>query len=145
MTDVSRETPPSLFDDPLARRHIPPGEVVAAPDPREAAVAARAAALAAVEEHASEEWKERAWVVLDRYLRSHPEFFVDEFWACTGLDAPRESRALGPLVLRASRSGMMRKSGRSRPSVRSHMSDKPVWHSLVWQLDGACRSEVHSS
>jgi hypothetical protein len=89
----------------------------------------RDAALAAVAANTDAGWA--AWRVLVRYLQTHREFFVDDFWTDTGLDQPREARALGPLVLRASRENLMVKSGRSRPSVRSHLSEKPVWLSLI--------------
>lgn len=86
-----------------------------------------------VEANADDAWKADAWQKLCDYLRSRAEFFVDDFWTATSLTPPRESRALGPLVQRAARHGYMARTGRSRPSVRSHMSDKPVWESRIYR------------
>jgi hypothetical protein len=66
-----------------------------------------------------------------RYLIEHDEFFVDDFWSDSGLDEPCEARALGPLVLRAAREGLMEQKGEFRKSVASNLSPKPVWQSLV--------------
>lgn len=89
---------------------------------------------------ADETWSVRALILLERYLQGHGEMFVDDLWEAyehAGLEAPREGRALGAVFQRAVRLGLMVKSGRSRASVRSHMSDKPIWRSLVlvWPVD----------
>lgn len=95
------------------------------------AVVARDKALTAVEAGADSSWKAAAWKAMVGYLCSHAEFFVDDFWAESGLERPREARALGAVVQKAAREGLMERTGRSRPSVRSNMSDKPVWRSLI--------------
>lgn len=81
---------------------------------------------------ADSDWMDRAWGVLVGYLRSHQEFFVDDFWAHSGLERPRESRALGPLVNRAAREGLMEKSGVFRKSTASNQTEKPVWTSRAY-------------
>lgn len=78
-----------------------------------------------------EGWTRRAWETLIGYLRGHDEFFVDDFWAETGLEAPRDARALGPLVRRAAVAGHMEKTGEFRKSSASNSSEKPVWRSLM--------------
>lgn len=88
-------------------------------------------ALAAVEAAADPDWMAQAWDVLVEYLRTHAEFFVDDFWNDTGLAKPREARALGPLVMRAARQDLMVKSGVFRKSTASNMTEKPVWRSLI--------------
>lgn len=98
---------------------------------RRGAILARDTGMAAVEEAADPNWMDEAWDALLGWLRTHDEFFVDDFWAGTRLPIPRESRALGPIVMRASRQGLMEKTGEFRPSVRSNMTEKPVWRSLV--------------
>ena len=100
---------------------------------QDSARARRDEGMRQVEENADDEWVETAYDTLVDYLRGHAEFFVDDFWEATDLEPPREARALGPVVLRASRRKLMRKSGRSRPSVRSNLSDKPIWESLIFQ------------
>lgn len=92
----------------------------------------RAEALAQVQRHADEAWRRDAHEALVTYLRTHAEFHVDDFWATSGLRKPRELRALGPVILKAAAGGLMEKTGRERPSTRSHLSGKPVWRSLIW-------------
>lgn len=84
-------------------------------------------------------WMAAAWDALVAYLVTHEQFFVDDFWEDTGLERPRESRALGPLVLRAAREGLIRKSGTFRKSVASNMTEKPCWRSLIFRQDSEQR------
>jgi hypothetical protein len=89
------------------------------------------------ERHADEEWKARAVEVLEAYLRTVPEFFVDDFWDDTQLERPHESRALGPLIQKAARAGWIAKTGEFRPSVASNLTVKPVWRSLLYSDQAA--------
>lgn len=121
------------------RVHLPT-QYVAAYDARQAVLAAeqdaarrRNAALIQVEQGADPDWMATAWDALVHYLETHPEWFADDFWAATTVERPRESRALGPLVLRAAREGLMVKSGRFRKSVASNMTEKPIWESNVYR------------
>jgi hypothetical protein len=100
-----------------------------------AAAAARADALRRVEEHADPGWNERAFAALSAYLRTHPSFFCDDLWSA-GLDRPHDSRALGPVIVRASKAKLMVQTGEYRKSVASNLSIKPVWKSLVFV--GSC-------
>lgn len=93
----------------------------------------RDTALIEVEGNADPDWMATAWDALVNYLRTHPQFFVDDWWAETTIERPRESRAFGPIVLRAARQGLMRKTGKFRKSTASNMTEKPVWESLVFQ------------
>ena len=122
--------------------HLPPGQqgayearqALIAADldaARRSATVARDAGMAAVEEAADPDWMDEAWDALVNWLKTHDTFFVDDFWSGTQLSIPRESRALGPIVMRASRQGLMEKTGQFRPSVRSNMTEKPVWRSLL--------------
>lgn len=97
------------------------------------AAARRDAALAAVADAADPGWLERAYEALVGYLQTHGELFVDDFWLETGLEKPREARALGVVIQRAAREGLMEKSGEYRNSVASNLSGKPVWSSLVFK------------
>lgn len=90
-------------------------------------------ALAQVADAADPNWMAAAWDALVEYLRTHEVFFSDEFWSEANLPRPKESRALGPVILRAAREGLMRKSGQFRKSVASHMTEKPVWDSLIYR------------
>lgn len=88
-------------------------------------------ALASAEEHAPIGWNDTAYQFLEGFLREHAEMHVDELWDA-GLPAPPEQRAIGAVIQRAARAGLMRRSGRTRPSVRSHLAHKPVWESLIY-------------
>jgi hypothetical protein len=82
------------------------------------------------DDHADEDWKEAAFRALSSYLRTHPTLFCDDLWE--HIERPRESRALGPVILRAARERLMVRSGEYRKSVASNLSEKPVWRSLVY-------------
>jgi uracil-DNA glycosylase family 4 len=96
-------------------------------------------ALVQVADAADPAWATAAWDALMAYLRTHPEFFVDDFWNATEavLARPRESRALGPIVLRAARLGHMAKSGKFRKSTASNMTEKPIWTSNLYRAEAA--------
>jgi uracil-DNA glycosylase len=98
---------------------------------RHRAQARRDTAIAAVEANADDDWLADAYDALVAYLKRHPEFFVDDFWIGTQLRRPRESRALGAVVMKAARHGLMRKSGEFRKSTASNLTEKPVWESLI--------------
>jgi hypothetical protein len=108
---VSADTQPTLFD----------------------AAAARDTAIARVDEHADHDWKTQALAAVRRTAEQLPEFIVDEVWATGRLESTREDRALGPIMRAAAREGWMVRTDRTRPSVRSHLSPKPVWRSLIHQ------------
>lgn len=91
----------------------------------------RDTALAAVAVNADPQWMAVAFDTLVQWLRTHQTFFCDEIWDA-GLDEPRESRALGAVIQRAAREGLMCKSGEFRKSVRSNLSEKPTWTSLIY-------------
>jgi uracil-DNA glycosylase len=101
------------------------------------AVRRRDLALAQVADAADPTWMEAAWDALVSYLQTHKTWFSDDFWAETDLVRPRESRALGPVVLKAARQGLMKKSGEFRPSVASNMQSKPIWDSLIYKAEAA--------
>lgn len=92
----------------------------------------RDAAVAGVEANADDDWLADAFDALVAYLRTNPEFFSDDFWSVTQIRRPRESRAFGPVVMKAARDGLMEKSGEFRKSVASNMTEKPVWRSLIY-------------
>lgn len=66
------------------------------------------------------------------YLLSRAELFCDDLWAA-GLIKPPNMKALGPRIRAAARAGLMRKSGRTRPSILSKMGHKPIWLSLIFE------------
>ena len=86
--------------------------------------------VARAEAGAKEAWLVLAYAALVAHLRAHGEFFVDDLWR-SGLERPRESRALGAVVQRAARERLMEKTGEYRQSRSSNLSPKPVWRSLI--------------
>lgn len=87
-----------------------------------------------VEAHADERWKEEALDAVRRTCLALDEFISDDVWALTGLRSTREDRALGPVFTKAKRLGWCVKTDRVRPSVRSHLTGKPVWKSLLREV-----------
>lgn len=98
----------------------------------DAAELQRDLALSAVADNSPIGWQESALTFVESYLREHRELFVDDLWSA-GLSEPRDMRAVGPLLRKAARAGLMRRTDRSRPSVRSHLAHKPIWESLIYQ------------
>ena len=98
---------------------------------------ARAVALEQVEDHADPEWKDRALAAVRLTAQSKPEFISDDVWEIGQLDSTREARALGPVFIQAAKNGWIRKTDKVRPSVRSHLSGKPIWVSLIYPLTSA--------
>jgi hypothetical protein len=86
--------------------------------------------LKAVEEAADRDWLEEAYRCLRACAQARESFISDDVWGF-GLARTREDRALGPVFLRAKREGWIVKTDRVRPSVRSHLSGKPVWVSRI--------------
>lgn len=100
-------------------------------DGAETAAERRDAAMAAVSARTDPAWRDQALAAIRRWLETHREFFVDDFWAGSGLAEPADGRALGPVITAAARNGWMSKTDRTRPSVRSNLTPKPVWQSLI--------------
>ena len=88
-------------------------------------------ALQLVDEHADPRWKEDALEAIRQTAETMPAFISDDVWE-RGLRQTREDRALGPVFMRAKRLGWIEKTDYVRPSVRSHLSGKPVWRSLLY-------------
>ena len=93
---------------------------------------ARDTALEQVEHNAEPEWKDEAWAWLVRYLEQHPTFFPDDVWAA-GCPEPREARAFGPLVLKASKQGLIVKTSERRQRTRGNCAEAGVWASKIYK------------
>lgn len=92
---------------------------------------AREKAMQQVEENAAPDWKDIALAAVRKTAETLKEFISDDIWETGKLPPTREDRALGPVLLAASRRGWIKKTDRVRPSVRSHLSGKPVWRSCL--------------
>ncbi len=79
-------------------------------------------------------WKKSADLVLERYLRTHATFHVDEFWKfALPLGLPFGGKAIGGRLLAAAHRGWMTKTDRVLPSNRSNGAGKPVWQSHLFE------------
>jgi hypothetical protein len=101
-----------------------------------AARAARDEAIERVDEHADPAWKEAAYAVVCAIVVEAPEFTTDRVWyelerQC--VPGPREPRALGPVMQRARRAGLVVNTGRMQQSrsVVNHGRLITVWKSEV--------------
>jgi hypothetical protein len=74
-------------------------------------------------------WIDEAFAFVAAYLRAHETLFCDDLWSA-GLRRPSNPKALGAVMVRAARAGLMVREG-YRPSVASNLAPKPVWRSLV--------------
>jgi hypothetical protein len=97
---------------------------------------ARAAADAAIERAGAgsgEDWQRVALAAIERIARSQETLTTDDVWE--HVEAPSEPRAVGCAMRRAAREGLIRKTGRVKPSRRKecHGRDVAVWRSLVWE------------
>lgn len=97
------------------------------------AEAQRNDAVRQADAHAEEEWKTEALEAIRRTCLRLPTFISDDIWNIGELASTREDRALGPQLTRAKKLGYCVKTGEHRPSVRSHLSAKPVWRSLIYR------------
>jgi hypothetical protein len=82
---------------------------------------------------ADSEWSERAYQVVIDVAKTMEEFTPDDVWEA-GLEKPNKAQALGAVMSRAHRSGIIEKTGRSRPTTQreSHGTDITIWHSLIF-------------
>ncbi|WP_133638130.1 hypothetical protein [Pseudomonas syringae] len=82
----------------------------------------------------SASWAELAYGAVINVARTHQEFTPDDIWK-TGLQKPIEARALGAVMTRAKREGIIEKTGRVQPTtqVESHGTDITIWKSLIFK------------
>lgn len=92
----------------------------------------RDAAITRVDEHASEEWKDRALETVYQVCLRKPYLSTNDVWAA-GLERPREPRAMGPVMLRACNLKWCVKTGRQEKSRQSTQNARPlaVYASLI--------------
>lgn len=88
--------------------------------------------ISRADEHAAEEWKEKAWTVLLFFIHNHDTFMAYEVtMAIRELDIPTPTdRALGALIRRAVREGLIEQAGYNN-NVIAHGCPSPIWKSLV--------------
>lgn len=95
--------------------------------------AARDEGMERVDEAADDAWKARAYAVLIRVAVASAEFTSDDLWAA-GLDHPTNSKALGPVMAKGARAGIMEKSGREKTTDQATRQAglARIWKSLIY-------------
>lgn len=100
-------------------------------------VALRDEALERVEANANEQWMHTAWQVLCRVARMDDEFTSDAVWDILNAEHPEvhthEPRAMGALMKRGQRAGLMEPTDKfvRTPRPQAHKAPVMVWKSLV--------------
>ena len=97
------------------------------------AEAARDEAVDRVERNADGDWMAAAQDAIGALVSARQEFTTDDVWAVLsgwGVPEPREGRAMGAVMRRAARSGLVVKTDRVRNSVRAECHARPV---AVWR------------
>lgn len=90
--------------------------------------AARDDALERVEKGAPMQWKDLAEKVVRLFASKGEPFTSDDLWQY-GLPKPREPRALGAIMAKLARRGIIRKTGRYLPcrSATRHVAPVAEW------------------
>ena len=108
---------PTLFDAEAGRR-------------------ARDASMAQVEEHADPVWMSEAESIMRALVTPWTTDVVWETLHRRGIAAPREPRALGPLVMKLYKAGLIERTGRALPTERprGHRNPKTEWRPTALAL-----------
>lgn len=103
---------PTLFDLPEARETT-------------------AQAIQRVGDHADPDWKIRALEAVRAVAERQTHFIVDDCWRF--VEEPREPRAMGAVIAKARKQGLIAPTSEYRPSARvtAHSNPRRVWKSLI--------------
>lgn len=104
---------------------------------QQAGRAARDEAVARVDANADERWKEYAARFIRHYARTHETFTASDVYMAMMVH-PREPRAMGPAMTRASNAGEIEMTNEFRTSSNpsSHAGNARVWRSLIFNGQG---------
>ncbi|MFD3464838.1 hypothetical protein ACFWWM_00425 [Streptomyces sp. NPDC058682] len=94
-----------------------------------AAATKRDAAIAQVDANADNAWKSYALGFIAELSAAMDEFTTDDLWDA-GLIKPREPRALGPVMRRAAKRGLIATTGEFKASRYRNCAPLPVWASV---------------
>lgn len=94
---------------------------------------ARDAALAQVEANADDDWKKRAFAALIVIAKRQETLIANDLWEV--VERPREPRALGPVMMRGHKYGIVEPTSTYRPvpSAKSHAAPVRIWRSLCYE------------
>lgn len=87
--------------------------------------------------HIGDDWNERAFEAVQQAARVMKFLIVDDVWPFID-EAPAEGRAMGPVMLRAAREGIIERTGNYRTSARvsCHGNPRSEYRSLIYQGGG---------
>ncbi len=87
--------------------------------------------LRQVERNATMAWKDKAWLVVQQLAAKKTPFTPDDVWE-TGLERPREPRALGPVMMRAVKQKLIEPTGEwvNSRQASQHATPIRVWIGL---------------
>lgn len=103
-----------------------------------AAIEARDEAINKAENNANPHWKQAAEMAIRSIAVDRNEFTSDDVWLWLhdmAIEMPHEPRALGAMMVRASRQGLIKTTDRVRQSERPECHARPIriWRSLIVQ------------
>lgn len=106
----------------------------------EEARARRDRAIDQVEVNSTPSWRTHAYRAICMVADRQDEFTTDDVWLVLhemGVESPREPRALGAVMRRASHDGVISATNKIEQSARPvcHAAPKRVWRSTVRDLD----------
>lgn len=96
-------------------------------------------AMARVDAHANQIWKDTALRAVAHLARYQDEMTTDDVWESLETHYPHlgthEPRALGPVMRRAATLGIIERTDRTRDSDRAvcHRNPKRIWASVKFQ------------
>lgn len=102
------------------------------------ATLARDEAMRRVEAGAEEEWKDHAFEAVRLLANPAADMYLitpDDLWDY--VEKPREPRALGPVMTRAAKAGLIRSTIFHENSRNGHAPNIRIWASALWTCD-AC-------
>jgi hypothetical protein len=89
------------------------------------------AAIQRAEKGAGDDWNERALEAVRKVAEQQSHFIVDDCWVF--VEEPREPRAMGAVITKARKLGIIAATDEYRPSSRvsAHSNPRRVWRSLI--------------
>jgi hypothetical protein len=95
----------------------------------------KADAMQRVWDHANDHWKQLAYEAVQQLARTRQWFTTDDVWQvlATSDAATHEHRAMGAVMRRAAKAGLIAKTDRVLPTTRPCANCRPVaiWHSAL--------------
>lgn len=101
------------------------------------AIQAREEAIARVDLHADEMWKQSCREAIIAVASIKAEFTTDDIWEwmfVNGVDQPHENRAMGAVIRESHKSGIIKPTDRYLNSLRPECHRRPIkiWLSLIF-------------